>query len=93
MLERVRRDGGATIVDPAAGRRDIDREELSRCFTGVALTMEPGEAFEARGDVDEEPAWRLLARRAFRAPKVRGLIGQILLASLALQLLGLSVPC
>lgn len=93
VLERMRSGGGATIVDPGAGRRDIDREELSRCFTGVALTMEPGEAFaRGDGDVDEDPAWKLLARRAFRAPKVRGLIAQILLASLALQLLGLSVP-
>jgi ABC-type bacteriocin/lantibiotic exporter with double-glycine peptidase domain len=92
VLERIGSDGGATIVDPAAGRREIDRDELSRCFTGVALAMEPGESFKKREDTDEEPAWKLLARRAFRAPKVRGLIAQILLASLALQLLGLSVP-
>jgi ABC-type bacteriocin/lantibiotic exporter with double-glycine peptidase domain len=92
VLEALRRDGGATIVDPAGGRRDIDRDELSRSFTGVALTMEPGEAFERRREDGEESAWRLLGRRAMRAPKVRSLILQILLASLGLQLLGLSVP-
>ena len=92
VLERVTRRGGAVICDPADGRREIDRKELSDAFTGIALGMEPGEAFEDRGDLEEEPAWKLLGRRALRAPGLRKLVFQILLASLALQLLGLSVP-
>ena len=91
VLERVK-GRRATICDPASGRRDVDRAELSESFTGVALGMEPGESFEQRSDVGEESAWRLLGRRAFRAPGVRKLVAQILVASLALQLLGLSVP-
>ncbi len=91
VLERMK-GKGAVICDPAGGRREIDREELSESFTGVALGMEPGESFEERGDLEEEPAWKLLGRRAFRAPHLRKLIFQIMLASLALQLLGLSVP-
>ncbi len=91
VLERMK-GGGATICDPAGGRRQVDRDELSDSFTGVALGMEPGESFEQRGDLEQEPAWKLLGRRAFRAPGLRKLIVQIMLASLALQLLGLSVP-
>lgn len=91
VLERVK-GSGAVICDPAAGRREIDAKELSESFTGVALGMEPGESFDERGEVEEEPAWRLLARRAFRAPGLRRLVVQIMVASLALQLLGLSVP-
>jgi len=33
------------INDPATGRRSVDLEEFDRCYTGVVLTMEPGEAF------------------------------------------------
>ena len=84
---------GATIVDPGPGRRRVDRDELREKFTGVALVMEPGQGFgEQRGEDDREPAWRLVARRAFAAPGARRLVAQILVASLAIQLLGLAVP-
>ena len=73
VLEQMTRDG-AVIVDPAMGRRDIDRDELGESFTGVALGLEPGVAFDDEGDIDEEPAWRLLARRAFSAPGARQLV-------------------
>lgn len=33
------------INDPAIGRRSVDLEEFDRSYTGVVLTMEPGEAF------------------------------------------------
>ena len=33
------------VNDPATGRRSVDLEEFDRCYTGVVLTMEPGEAF------------------------------------------------
>lgn len=36
------------INDPACGRRRVGEEEFGRCFTGVALRMEPGENFEMR---------------------------------------------
>jgi ATP-binding cassette subfamily B protein len=91
VLERMTRDG-AVICDPAGGRREIDRDELSENFTGVALAVEPGESFDPHDQTDVDPAWKLLGRRAFRAPGVRKLVAQILVASLALQLLGLSVP-
>lgn len=83
----------ATIVDPASGRRTVERAELSNEFTGVLLSLAPGEGFTgAPPESDEEPAWRLLARRAFRAPGAKRMLVQIAVASLVLQLLGLSLP-
>ena len=34
------------INDPACGRRRIDKDEFDRCYTGVILTMTPGERFQ-----------------------------------------------
>ena len=34
------------INDPACGRRRIDSAEFDRCYTGVILTMKPGEHFQ-----------------------------------------------
>ncbi len=82
----------ATIVDPVGERTRVDREELSRSFTGVALSMSPGEGFAAEDEPAGTPAWRMIVGRAFQAPGVRRLLGQLLAASLVLQLLGLSVP-
>ena len=82
----------AKIVDPAGGRAEVDRHDLSREFTGVALSMAPGTGFSARRDEGTESAWRILGRRAFQAPGSRRLVGQVIGAALLLQVLGLSVP-
>ena len=82
----------ARIVDPAGGRKKISRELLSREFTGVALSLAPGSEFSVESEIDDEPAWKLIGRRAFRAPGARRFVTQIALAALLLQLLGLSVP-
>jgi ABC-type bacteriocin/lantibiotic exporter with double-glycine peptidase domain len=37
---------GVTIVDPALGRRVISMEKFGGAFTGIALVLEPTEAFE-----------------------------------------------
>ncbi|MDX2201307.1 MAG: cysteine peptidase family C39 domain-containing protein [Hyphomicrobiaceae bacterium] len=44
VLERVARRG-YLIVDPAVGRRWVDRTELGRSFTGVVLAFAPGPGF------------------------------------------------
>lgn len=44
VLEKVTR-GRFVILDPACGRRTLDRTEFGRSFTGVVLTFEPGETF------------------------------------------------
>ena len=86
VLERIdARD--ATIVDPRFGRARIDTRELGERFTGVALVFEPGLDFQPRKE--QRPS---LARyRALLAGLLPNL-GQVLLASLALQLLALAAP-
>jgi len=82
----------ARIVDPGLGRREVDPQEFSDQFTGLVLTAAPGEGFDAYVDDEDEPAWRLLGRRAMRAPGARGLMLRILLTSIGMQLIGLMVP-
>ncbi|MEU6424326.1 peptidase domain-containing ABC transporter [Microbispora sp. NPDC046973] len=78
------------IVDPGQGRRRLTQEEFSAAFTGVLLVFEPGEGFR-RGSSSLAGAWRrefvrtLLRRR-------RGLLVQVIAASLLLQVLGLALP-
>lgn len=47
VLEAIRRDG-FVILDPAFGRRRVDRAEFGRCFTGVTLAFAPGPDFKPR---------------------------------------------
>jgi ATP-binding cassette subfamily B protein len=78
---------GVHILDPAHGRRRIPLAEFDRSFTGVALLLEPSEAFE--------PSAR-------RQPLLRRYLGQILdypalwsralLMSVLVQLLALGLP-
>ncbi len=77
------------VVDPAAGRLRVSPEEFDASFTGVVILLEPGGQFvQARGSA-------ALTGRAYlvtclkQAPWV---LTQILLASILLQLFGLSVP-
>ncbi|MEV7965782.1 peptidase domain-containing ABC transporter [Sphaerisporangium sp. NPDC088356] len=78
------------IVDPARGRRRLTAEEFNEGFTGVLLAFEPGPTFR-RGRSSAASTWRreflktLLMRR-------RGLLAQVLFASLLLQVLGLALP-
>ncbi|GAA3203179.1 NHLP family bacteriocin export ABC transporter peptidase/permease/ATPase subunit [Nonomuraea helvata] len=78
------------IVDPARGRRRLTAEEFDAGFTGVLLAFEPGPAFR-RGRSSAARTWRrgflknLLMRR-------RGMLAQVVLASLLLQVLGLVLP-
>ncbi|MGI5162296.1 peptidase domain-containing ABC transporter [Microbispora sp. CA-102843] len=78
------------IVDPGQGRRRLTQDEFSAAFTGVLLVFEPGEGFR-RGSTSLASAWRrefvrtLLRRR-------RGLLVQVIAASLLLQVLGLAMP-
>ncbi|MCK2219348.1 peptidase domain-containing ABC transporter [Actinomadura sp. ATCC 31491] len=78
------------VVDPAEGRRRLTAEEFGAGFTGVLLVFEPGEGFE-RGSTSMASAWRReFVRTLFRRRK--GLLAQIVAASLLLQLLGLALP-
>ncbi|MFB4276393.1 peptidase domain-containing ABC transporter [Nonomuraea sp. MTCD27] len=78
------------VVDPAQGRRRLTAEEFGAGFTGVLLVFEPGEGFQ-RGSSSMASAWRReFVRTLFR--RRRGLLAQIVAASLLLQLLGLALP-
>ncbi|MEV4161466.1 peptidase domain-containing ABC transporter [Nonomuraea dietziae] len=78
------------IVDPGQGRRRLTPSEFAAGFTGVLLVFEPGAGFR-RGSSSLASAWRrefvrtLLQRR-------RGLLAQVIAASLLLQLIGLALP-
>lgn len=87
VFDRLLEDGSAEIVDPAAGRRKVSREELGRSFTGVALSFETGEGFE---EGEGEPRrlgryWKVLVEQS----KV---LRRIVLTSGMVQLFALAVP-
>ena len=86
VLERMGR-AGLAVVDPGAGRSVVSFAEAGRRFTGIALCFEPGPKLQPRAA--SRPS---LARyRVLLAGLVPNL-WQVLLASLALQLLGLVIP-
>jgi ATP-binding cassette, subfamily B, bacterial len=87
VFEKLRRDG-VDIVDPAGGRRTIPMEEFSRSFTGVALLLEPGDAFQTEA-ARKAGIWPY-AKQLVLAEK--GILGQTVLISVLLQLLALAVP-
>ncbi|MEU0521193.1 peptidase domain-containing ABC transporter [Streptosporangium sp. NPDC006007] len=89
VVERWERDR-VHVVDPAGGRRRLTTEEFDEGFTGVLLAFEPGPGFRP-GRSSPGHAWR---RRFIRALLMRrkGLLAQVVLASLLLQLLGLVLP-
>ena len=86
VLDRVLRQG-VRIVDPALGRRDVSLEEASRLFTGVAIVLTPGERFAPGGKVRSG-----LGRYLTTLMRHRGLLTQVLVASLLYQFLILAAP-
>ncbi|MFF4418234.1 peptidase domain-containing ABC transporter [Streptosporangium sp. NPDC001559] len=78
------------VVDPGLGRRRLTAEEFDEGFTGVLLAFEPGPGFE-KGRSSAGAAWRRRFVRALLARR-KGLLAQVVLASLLLQLLGLALP-
>ena len=76
------------VCDPARGARVLDREELSRHFTGVALELAPAAGFKAR----PAPAPVPLSALAGRVQGLWRSLGQLLLLSVALQVFVLLAP-
>lgn len=78
------------LVDPASGRRSVTGEEFDRSFTGIVIMMEPGPDFSTETAQLQRVNLRTYVTRYLGlAP---GAMGQILLASLLLQVFGLVVP-
>ncbi|MFN2203306.1 MAG: peptidase domain-containing ABC transporter [Caldilineaceae bacterium] len=84
-------DKAVHVVDPAAGRRKLTHEEFNEGFTGVVLTMEPGADFQ-RKKGQEKYTWRNYLQMLLVTPGAGKLLGQVLTASAALQILGLVFP-
>lgn len=75
------------LVDPASGRRRVAASDFDKSFTGICLEFSPGEEFRprARAPVSRRRYLDLL-RGAGRA------LGIVLFASLALNVLSLTLP-
>ena len=86
VLEGIKGDT-VYLNDPAAGPRTVDRETLDRSFTGVALSIVPGEAFRPEGR--PRSPWAALGRRLTGA---RAALFFAVLAGLALVIPGLLEP-
>ncbi len=75
------------LVDPALGRRRVPLEQFRRSFTGVALLLEPGDAF-VKEKGESRPMWRHLRQLLFHS----GLMPRLLLTSALVQLFALGLP-
>jgi len=87
VLAKVSRRG-LVVHDPARGKRLIPWSEVSRCFTGVAVELQPTRGFK-RASVGQKLRVRDLWQRS------RGMgstLAQIVLLSAILQLLALTAP-
>ena len=86
VLEGIDADR-VSINDPAIGRRTMDMSELDLAFTGVALAMEPTEAFRKVGG---KPTGLRLLLRELRSS--RGAVALVIAVSLALIIPGIVIP-
>lgn len=73
------------ILDPAVGRRSVPMSEFSRCFTGIALLLEPGEQFQpSTGAKPASDLGTILWQS--------GQWSRILVTSAFVQILGVALP-
>jgi ATP-binding cassette, subfamily B, bacterial len=86
VLDRVRK-GAVLILDPAFGRRRIPLHEFDKAFTGVALLLEPSEAFEP--EARRRPLLRRYMAQILAYP---ALWSRSVLMSVLVQLLALALP-
>jgi len=87
VLESVGRTS-ITIVDPATGRRSVERREFDARFTGIALELVPTAGFTPAD------SRRRLRLRDLTGPVVglRRALAHVLVLALALELVALVVP-
>src|SRR4029077_8864551 len=78
---------GVHANDPASGRRVVSHEEFDASFTGIVISLTPGDAFQPGGD--ERSLFSSLAGRLHgSAPAITFCV----IAGLALVVPGLLVP-
>lgn len=79
---------GVTVHDPAMGIRRLSLDEVSKCFTGVALELWPDSGFEKQENPPRIHLWRMMG-------KVSGLyrsLAQVLLLAVVLEVFSLISP-
>ncbi|KAA6178699.1 peptidase domain-containing ABC transporter [Pseudomonas marginalis] len=79
---------GVTVHDPAMGIRRLSLDEVSKCFTGVALELWPDSGFEKQESPPRIHLWRMMG-------KVTGLyrsLAQVLLLAVVLEVFSLISP-
>jgi ABC-type bacteriocin/lantibiotic exporter with double-glycine peptidase domain len=86
LLDDVGRRG-ISIVDPAAGRRHIPWDDVSKSYSGVAILAEPGPEFE-RGPRRKHGIWRHVRPLL----EQHGTLRRAVVTSLVLRVLGLALP-
>jgi ATP-binding cassette subfamily B protein RaxB len=87
VLKSVSKDK-ITIHDPARGKRDVPMEEVSRCFTGVALELLPTATFT---QVQEKQTISML-KLIGNVTGIRSAFAQVMILSIALELFGILSP-
>jgi ATP-binding cassette subfamily B protein RaxB len=87
VLKRVTRKG-IVIHDPARGLCEVPMDEVSRCFTGVALELLPSASFKKREEKQSISMMKLIGSVQGALPTFI----QILALSVALELFGVLTP-
>lgn len=77
----------AYLNDPARGNYSVSMEEFDRCFTGICLTLEPGESFEPGGSKKS-----VLAFAASRLKGAKAAILFVVISTLISSLLSIIQP-
>ncbi len=86
VFEKLKKDGVA-IIDPALGRRFVPMSQFGKCFTGVAIDLEPAEEFKP-GPKGEKRIWHY-ARQVVKDSQH---FPRILVTSVLVQFFPLAVP-
>jgi ABC-type bacteriocin/lantibiotic exporter with double-glycine peptidase domain len=86
VFDRLAR-GGVRVVDPGAGPRFVPMARFGERFTGVAVILERGEAFEPR-----RVRRRRLSGYLGRILRHRGIVLRVIALSVMLQALALGLP-
>ncbi len=87
VLTRIEGDK-AVIHDPSIGKRKLTLQELGQSFTGVALELTPGTEFTPRQEKTRVRLRDLMGHIS----GLRRSLGQILLVSLAIELIAVILP-
>jgi ABC-type bacteriocin/lantibiotic exporter with double-glycine peptidase domain len=88
VLDKLRRDGSADVIDPAIGRYRVPRERLAKSFTGVAIVFQPKADFTRKPGEKPRSVWRYVGPLLVSTRLLPRIIGLSVLG----QLLALAVP-